>query len=882
MTKKLYKIISIILLIALCVSMFSTVVFADEPATTMLPEETNEEEVIVNAEPLDPAPLPEPEPETTEPEPVVIPDPEPEPEIVEAVPDEVTPVEEAPMMMMKMAPTLELQPEEQKNEVVVLQKVAVEPEPEMAKVAVSDPEPEPEKEEKSEPEITYPFIVTYHFCYRGANAAWKEVSSSQKVTYEGFNNSKAVTFFSKQITNNNLQTVSDNTTIYTWLGTWTGDLGTVSDGDRVYTNTTLFQTDTDIYYYANYSEVSVAHLTANYIDNVANGSSSWHDEGTFEDYTHTFSIPADIPEHYTFLYWDKDGTHYAADASITVNASDLSGDTVYDFIATYNYQPGLKITYHMKDSDKTVTSYEAFDIYANAPIKGEWMYADDSLVPAGTIIELPDPIVVTELTEQYKEVDVYAKYYDIRWVNDDDTLLYTNEQIAYGDMPEYKGEIPTKAKTAQYTYTFNSWTPEVVPVTENATYKATYDATVNNYTVTFKNYNGAILSATQYPYGTKVAQIAVPTVTRPATAQYTYTFAGWDKMIVDVTSDATYTAMYDATINKYLITFLNYDGKVLSERYYAYGTKAANITVPVATRENTIQYTYEFAGWDRPIADVTENAVYVANYNSDLNKYTVIWVNDDNTILEIDKNVRYGVIPTFNSRTPTKAATAQYSYTFAGWTPAIVAVSGNAVYTARYTENINSYLVTFNPGTHGTFAPQMTYVPYGGATPAAPNPTGEEGWEFTGWDLPIGNIVYGNVTFTAQWKEIPPAPTPTPDKDDSIRTIEEIEEDDTPLAEFSSAWALINLIILILTILALLKINEKKYTIISPIAVIGALILFIFTENVRDPMVLVDRWTIWQLLVYIVTILSRLIAPKDDEDKEEEINNENEMDNGVS
>ena len=43
MTKKVYKILSIILLIAMCVSMFSTVVFADEPATTMLPEENNDE-----------------------------------------------------------------------------------------------------------------------------------------------------------------------------------------------------------------------------------------------------------------------------------------------------------------------------------------------------------------------------------------------------------------------------------------------------------------------------------------------------------------------------------------------------------------------------------------------------------------------------------------------------------------------------------------------------------------------------------------------------------------------------------------------------------------------------------------------------------------------
>lgn len=726
-----------------------------------------------------------------------------------------------------------------------------------------------EEEIEDDPqEITYPFTVTYHFCYRGANAEWKEVSSSQKVTDAQFNNSKAVSFFNKQITNNNLQTVSNNSTIYTWLGTWTGELGTVSDGDRVYTNANLFQTDTDIYYYADYSETPVLHLTANYIDHIANGSSSWHDEGEFEGYTHIFSTPEDIPEHYTFLYWDFNGVHYVAEDTITVNASDLNGDTTYDFIATYSYQPGLKITYHMKNSNKTIISYEAFDIYANAPIEGEWTYADDTLVPKDTIVNLPETITVIEKTEQMKEVDIYAKYYDILWVNDDNTLLYTSEQIGYGEMPEYKGETPTKPATPQYTYTFNNWKPEVVPVTGNATYMATYSAIVNNYTITFKNYDDTTLSETDYPYGTKASAIAVPTAFRPSNAQYTYTFVGWDKMIVDVTSDATYTAMYDATINKYLITFLNYDGKVLSEKYYTYGTKAADIITPIATRENTAQYTYEFSGWDRPIEDVTENAVYIACYNSDLNKYTVVWVNDNNTVLETDKNVAYGTIPTYNGKTPTKASTIQYSYTFAGWTPTIVAVTGNAVYTAKYTASLRSYLVTFNPGSHGTFTPQMTYVPYGGAMPAAPNTTGEEGWEFIGWDSPIGSVVYGDITFTAQWQKIIPItpPTDTPEDDDTIRTIENIEDSETPLAGPAS-WALINLILLVLTILALLKINKKKYTIVSPIAVIGALILFILTENVHNPMIWVDKWTIWQLLIYIITILSRWIAPSDEEEE---------------
>ena len=132
---------------------------------------------------------------------------------------------------------------------------------------------------------------------------------------------------------------------------------------------------------------------------------------------------------------------------------------------------------------------------------------------------------------------------------------------------------------------------------------------------------------------------------------------------------------------------------------------------------------------------------------------TVTWKNWDGTMLGTSPvNYNYGTIPTYDG-TPVRAADAQYTYRFIGWTPEPVPVMGNAEYTAVYEKELRSYTVRWL-NWDGTTLKEET-VPYG-TVPAygAEDPTraddAQNTYAFSGWDKEI-TAVTGNVTYTAQF-----------------------------------------------------------------------------------------------------------------------------------
>lgn len=121
---------------------------------------------------------------------------------------------------------------------------------------------------------------------------------------------------------------------------------------------------------------------------------------------------------------------------------------------------------------------------------------------------------------------------------------------------------------------------------------------------------------------------------------------------------------------------------------------------------------------------------------------------------------------TYGSSNPTKASTAQYSYSFTGWSltaggsanaNALKAVMVDRNVYAAFTSTVQKYTVRFYNGT--TLVQTVSEVPYGsnasytGDTPAKTDVEKPEDYEFTGWN-PSPNGITGNTDCYAQYRFI--------------------------------------------------------------------------------------------------------------------------------
>ena len=213
-------------------------------------------------------------------------------------------------------------------------------------------------------------------------------------------------------------------------------------------------------------------------------------------------------------------------------------------------------------------------------------------------------------------------------------------------------------------------------------YKATWYR--NDYTIRWVNHDGAELYKATVKYQ-ETPTYGGATPTKASSAEFNYTFSGWSPSVTAATDDATYTAQYTATTREYPITFKNEDGTVLELKNVKYGLTP---TYAGATPQKapTVSEVYTFAGWNVALSPVTGEAEYSAVFSSEPRKYTVVWVNDDGSVLATD-SVAYGGTPSYSGATPEKEKTRTHKYEFANaWEPEIKLVDGDATYKALFNE----------------------------------------------------------------------------------------------------------------------------------------------------------------------------------------------------
>lgn len=278
---------------------------------------------------------------------------------------------------------------------------------------------------------------------------------------------------------------------------------------------------------------------------------------------------------------------------------------------------------------------------------------------------------------------------------------------------------------------------------------------LKSYTVTW-NANGGTVSPTSVSKTHGSTLGTLPTPTRAADAQYTYTFKGWFTAATGgtqvsasttVTGNVTYYAQWTATLRSYTATFNGNGGGTPSPSTITktYGSELG--TLPTCSRTG-----YTFLGWYTASSGgskistttkITANVTYYAQWS--INSYTLTYnVNGGNAVSPASKSIQYGsaygTLPT-----PTKSSTAEYTYAFAGWftaasggtqvTANTTMGAGNTTIYAHWTATKRSYTINYQT-TYGSLnrtSQSVAYGSKGSCTLTMPSNDAQYTYTFRGW-----------------------------------------------------------------------------------------------------------------------------------------------------
>ena len=207
-----------------------------------------------------------------------------------------------------------------------------------------------------------------------------------------------------------------------------------------------------------------------------------------------------------------------------------------------------------------------------------------------------------------------------------------------------------------------------------------------------------------------------------------YAFIGWDKDFSNVTEDMTVTAQYSA--NSYSITY-TVNGEKYTAQTYEFG---AVVSAP----EYTVPEGHTFSGWDIPETMPAENLVLDAALT--VNEYTVTY-NINGEIYAIQ-------VYAYGEEVFAPAYDVPDHFTFSGWDTPATMPAENIVLDATLVED-GKYTVSFMVDGETYF----TFTGYEGDVITVPENPEKLGYTFDAWDgMPEDGVLpAANITVTAVW-----------------------------------------------------------------------------------------------------------------------------------
>ena len=512
----------------------------------------------------------------------------------------------------------------------------------------------------------------------------------------------------------------------------------------------------------------------------------------------TVTIPASTRDGYDFVKWTV--------ASTNGNWGDVGteytdGQTVSgkfgNVVLTAVYTP---CTYTVEFRNEAGAALLPSKTYKTGDEISMPDYAEDGYIFGGWTVTSPDGnwgvgniISAKTVSDKFGNVVLVPKLDKIDYTV---TFLPNGGSAVPGKTYTVEDEItlPAAADIEKYGYDLTGWTVESTSGSWTAGEKLAPGAALTGkfgnvtlraewtpkmYDITFVTGKGnqVVPSA----YGSETPTLPSD-YSKPADAQYTYTFSHWEPQLARVTGNATYTAFYTAELNSYTVTWkiekTENSGEYSSENTkWKYGETPAYNGVPTQTPAGS-DHKMRFVGWDKTITPVTGDVTYTAVFKPIANPQTVEWYNGTELLASTEWDI--GETPSYTGASPTRPDADGYKFVFVGWAekdggeklsvlPKIEA-GKNVKYYAVFERAPQSYSLTFNADGGTVSGGKLTYT-YAEANTEIDFPLPvKTGYTFKGWRVDetdgtwaIDTVytegkklvnAYGNATLTATWEKV--------------------------------------------------------------------------------------------------------------------------------